>query len=120
MSSATRTIAKTTTSPSTIHPQGVDEPADDAVVVDVVVGASVVVVVRCVVVVAGAVVVVVGGRVVVVVGATVVVVVGATVVVVVGWAVAGPATRAPTSVASADTATTAVAHLWPIRRMRAA
>lgn len=80
----------------------------------------VVVVVRCVVVVVGAVVVVVGGRlVVVVVGATVVVVVvGA--VVVVGWAVAGPPTKTPTSVATADTVKSADARLRLTRRMRAA
>jgi len=72
------------------------------------------------VVVVGAVVVVVGGWVVVVVGATVVVVVGASVVVVVGWAATGPATRAPTRVASVNTARGAVARLRPTRCMRAA
>jgi len=101
------------TIPSTIHPQGVEELAGDAAVVVVVVGCVVVVVV-------GAVVVVVGGWVVVVVGATVVVVVGASVVVVVGWAATGPATRAPTRVASVNTARGAVARLRPTRCMRAA
>jgi hypothetical protein len=105
---------------STIHPHGVDDDVETAVVLDVVVG-WVVVVVSCVVVVVGAMVdVVVGWVVVVVVGGTVVVVVGATVVVVVGWADTGPAVVSPRIAGTAIAITSADAGHCLTRRMRAA
>jgi hypothetical protein len=121
MRKATRTIAKTMTIASTIHPHGVEDDVETAVVLDVVVG-CVVVVDRCVVVVVGAmVVVVVGAGVVVVVGAGVVVVVGASVdVVVVGWAPAGATGESRTRVGTTTIATSPDARHRPLWSMRAA
>jgi hypothetical protein len=105
---------------STIHPHGVDDDVEAAVVVDVVVGCAVVVV-SCVDVVVSCVVVVVGASVVVVVvGANVVVVVGARVVVVVGWADADPTVISPKTAGAATAMSSAEIGRRLIRSMRAA
>jgi hypothetical protein len=106
---------------STIHPHGVDDDMEPAVVLDVVVG-CIVVVVSCVVVVVGATVVVVVGAsvVVVVVGARVVVVVVGGSVVVVGWAATGPAGVSPKMAGKASATTSADTGRRPTRRMRSA
>jgi hypothetical protein len=122
MRRATRTIARTRTIASTIHPHGVDDDVEPAVVVDVVVGCAVVVVSCVVVVVAATVVVVVGASVVVVVvgASVVVVVVGGSVVVVAGWAATGPAGVSPKMAGRATATTSADTGSRPTRRMRSA
>jgi hypothetical protein len=104
---------------STIHPHGVDDDVEAAVVVDVVVGCAVVVV-SCVVVVVSCVVVVVGASVVVVVVGANVVVVGASVVVVVGWADADPTVISPKTAWAATAMSSAETGRRLIRSMRAA
>jgi hypothetical protein len=104
---------------STIHPHGVDDDVEAAVVVDVVVGCAVVVV-SCVVVVVSCVVVDVGASVVVVVVGANVVVVGASVVVVVGWADADPTVVSPKMAGAATAMSSAETGRRLIRCMRAA